>query len=147
MFLIWSIPPPSASRYHWRSTSSPEENNFIHWLHLILHSTVKRVDVEKGGQQALFSLLQASSQQAKKHLFNVWKKGGVEFWAAAALRQRQPKSVSIVWHWREGDGGVKDLSHREVSLSGFSKWLPLGVESSLTSAIITPVYLLMKDWW
>lgn len=33
----------TASLYHWRSTSSPEENNFIHWLHLILHSTVERV--------------------------------------------------------------------------------------------------------
>lgn len=38
---------------------------FIHWLHLILHSTEKRVCEEcggGGGQQALFSLLRASSQ-------------------------------------------------------------------------------------
>ncbi len=39
--LIDTFPPPLF--YHWKSTSSPEENNFIHWLHLILHSTVERV--------------------------------------------------------------------------------------------------------
>lgn len=97
LFLLWLIPSPT-SPYYWRSTSSPEENNFIHWLHLILHSTVERVCV--GGQQALYSFLQAASQQSKKHLFNLWKKGGVGFWAATAQREKPPKSASIVWHWR-----------------------------------------------
>lgn len=33
-----------------------------------------------------------------------------------------------------------------VSLSGFSKWLPLGVKPSLKCEIITTIYLLMKNW-
>lgn len=95
--LIDTFPP--ASLYHWKSTSSPEENNFIHWLHLILHSTVERVCV--GGQQALYSFLQAASQQTKKHLFNLWKKRE-ELGCGQLLHKREkpPKSASIVWHWR-----------------------------------------------
>lgn len=67
-----SSPPP----YHWRSTSSPEENNFIHWLHLILHLPVR--GVSRGATSCKF-LLPAASQHTKKPSLRSVEKGGAGF--------------------------------------------------------------------
>lgn len=106
-----------ASPHHWRSTSSPEENNFIHWLHLILQSTVERVC--RGGQQASYSFLQASSQQSKKHLFSLWKKREELGSGQLLHKEGNHRNLQVLSGTGEGDGGVKDLSNRGEPLRIF----------------------------
>lgn len=133
-----------ASLYHWRSTSSPEENNFIHWLHLILLSSVEGVC--RGATSCIFLSAGCKSTDWKASVQSVekgrsWVLGSystktetIEICKYCVALEREMEEWKI---WATG-----------VSLSGFSKWLPLGVKSSLTSAIITSIYLLMRDcWW
>lgn len=53
----------------------------------------------RGATSCIF-LSAGCKSQTKKHIFNLWKKGGVGSWAATAQRENAPKSASIVWHWR-----------------------------------------------
>ena len=102
----WYLPPPlwtiGGLLLHWRKTiSSTGSTSFS--------SRLWRECV--GGQQALYSILQAASQQTKKHLFNLWKREELDSGQLLHKDRNHRKSASIVWHW-EGDGGLKDLSNR-----------------------------------
>lgn len=137
-YFDWYVPP--ASLYHWRSPS-PEENNFIHWLHLILHSTVERVC--RGGNKLYIPFCRLQVNRLKSISSICGKREELGSGQLLHKEGKPPKSASIVWHWR-GEMEEWKIWATGVSLSGFSKWLPLGVKSSLTSAIIMSIYPLMK---
>lgn len=80
------------------------ENNFIHWLHLILRSAVERKCA--AGQQAVF----LSAGCKSTHICGGEKNGGRScvFWASGAAQGQEPANYCLNLEGR--DGGVEDLS-------------------------------------